>query len=129
MPGQATNHSGMTAIARAFAHDECLKMVAWRQALPPRCCYAYQGMTLRSVAVWCIATVWMDSARTCTIWVSAISQVARLRIGVYLDYSRLHEPGSMPPSYAAPGMQQRAPDHNGGSASDVFARPPSCYRA
>jgi hypothetical protein len=63
------------------------------------------------------------------MWVLAISQFARLRIGVRLDYSVVHGPEFMPPAYAAPEIRPLAPDHSGGSASDVSLGPLSSYRA
>jgi hypothetical protein len=51
--------------------------------------------------------------------VEAISQFARLRISIHLDYSIVHESGSKPPAYAAFEIRPLAPDHSGGSASDV----------
>ena len=55
-------------------------------------------------------------------WV--ISPFARLRIGVHLEYSLIHGPESSPPAHAAPETQPLAPDHSGGSASDVSHGPP-----
>lgn len=58
-----------------------------------------------------------------------ISQYPRLRIGIYLDYSFVHGPESMPPAYAARETPPLAPGHSGGSANDVSDSPRSSCRA
>ena len=62
---------------------------------------------------------------TCTMHFWVISQFPRLRIGIYLDYSIVHGPESVPPAYAARESRLLAPDHSGGSANDVSHGPPS----
>jgi hypothetical protein len=103
------------------------------QDKPSRSNDAYRRATLHSVALWCIAfgRPLFGSGRqdTCAMRVLAISQFARLRIGIPLDYSIVHGPDSMLPPYAAPGIRPLAPDHSGGSASDVSHGPPSGCRA
>jgi hypothetical protein len=71
---------------------------------------------------------WTGGQRTCTLRLSAISQFARPRIRAHLDYSIVHGPESMPPTYAATGIQPLAPDRSGGSASDVLLGPLSGSR-
>jgi hypothetical protein len=84
---------------------------------------------LPSVADWRIAVgrFLFASGRqgTCTMRVSAISPFARLRIGIHLDYSIVYGPESMPPAYVAPEIGPLAPDHSGGTASDVSTGPSS----
>lgn len=65
-----------------------------------------------------------DRQSTCTMRFWVISQLARLRIGVRLDYSLVHGPESMPPDYAATEIRPLAPDRNGGSANDASLGPP-----
>ena len=88
--------------------------------------------TLHFVALWCIASGShpLGSGRegACTMWVSAISQFVRLRIGIHSDYAIVHGPESMPPAYAAPEIRPLAPDHSGGIASDVSLDPSSGCR-
>ena len=88
---------------------------------------------LHSGALWCIAFGSPPLDRIgdalCSMRVGVISPFARLRIGIHLDYCSGHGSESMPPAYAAPEIRPLAPDHIGGSASDVSLGPPSGCRA